>query len=138
MSQVCLGKEGQQGPRLSCTREGEVVCQAGWQVGSTGHRITRAHLQGAGCHAPVCADGCHSGQGYCRSSITTLHINTSPITTTSTSITISTTIPTRKPGECLCKSGYSGPGCGACVRLLGCVHGSCDKPFQCLCKEGWR
>ena len=39
--QVCLGKEGQQGPRLSCTQEGEVVCQAGWQVECcTMHNLT--------------------------------------------------------------------------------------------------
>ena len=59
----------------------------------------------------------------------------------------------RSPGECRCRSGFSGPGCqvkltciiGAClvvlpehhqdcVRLLGCVHGTCQQPYQCLCK----
>ena len=78
----------------------------------------------------------------------------------------------RSPGECRCRSGFSGPGCQVkcacilvyrsilvtmctcnivtciiavclmvlpdrhqdCVRLLGCVHGTCQQPYQCLCK----
>ncbi|XP_063047246.1 protein delta homolog 2 [Engraulis encrasicolus] len=40
-------------------------------------------------------------------------------------------------GECKCDPGWGGATCGECLRMPGCVHGSCHQPWQCTCEPGW-
>ncbi|XP_076141368.1 uncharacterized protein dlk2 [Alosa pseudoharengus] len=40
-------------------------------------------------------------------------------------------------GECKCDPGWGGPECADCMRMPGCVHGSCHQPWQCTCQPGW-
>ncbi|XP_059097208.1 protein jagged-1b-like [Tigriopus californicus] len=65
--------------------------------------------EGAFCEQPACPD-CHPNHGFCF-----------------------------EPFECQCHEGWQGPDCQECVKLPGCVHGSCEdgKPHSCQCDEGW-
>ncbi|KAJ8014273.1 hypothetical protein DPEC_G00038550 [Dallia pectoralis] len=36
-----------------------------------------------------------------------------------------------------CDPGWEGQECDMCVRMPGCVHGSCHQPWQCNCQPGW-
>lgn len=36
-----------------------------------------------------------------------------------------------------CDPGWGGPRCDDCVRMPGCVHGTCHQPWQCTCMDGW-
>ncbi|MBN3297071.1 DLK2 protein, partial [Amia calva] len=38
---------------------------------------------------------------------------------------------------CRCDPGWEGPQCEDCVRMPGCVHGSCHQSWQCTCESGW-
>ncbi|XP_021435995.1 protein delta homolog 2-like isoform X1 [Oncorhynchus mykiss] len=38
---------------------------------------------------------------------------------------------------CSCDPGWEGQQCDVCVRMPGCVHGSCHQPWQCTCEPGW-
>lgn len=38
---------------------------------------------------------------------------------------------------CRCDPGWEGQQCEVCVRMPGCVHGSCHQPWQCTCQSGW-
>ena len=31
----------------------------------------------------------------------------------------------------------TGQFCEECIRLPGCVHGTCGKAFECTCDDGW-
>ena len=97
------------------------------------------HLQGASCENPVCKAGCHRKNGFCRWTIETqLRLGTESKTcfllwnTANNSgckiwnvwccqsnsflrqklvCTKLICNETRSPGECRCRSGFSGPGC---------------------------
>ena len=37
-----------------------------------------------------------------------------------------------------CENGWTGQNCDICVKLSGCLHGSCNgKPYECQCDHGW-
>uniref|UniRef100_A0A803SUN5 Protein delta homolog 2 n=1 Tax=Anolis carolinensis TaxID=28377 RepID=A0A803SUN5_ANOCA len=36
-----------------------------------------------------------------------------------------------------CDPGWDGASCEQCVRMLGCIHGTCHQPWQCICQSGW-
>lgn len=36
-----------------------------------------------------------------------------------------------------CDPGWEGQQCDVCVKMPGCVHGSCHQPWQCTCEPGW-
>ncbi|XP_010894529.3 protein delta homolog 2 [Esox lucius] len=38
---------------------------------------------------------------------------------------------------CRCDPGWEGQECDVCVRMPGCIHGSCHQPWQCNCQPGW-
>ncbi|XP_008123535.1 protein delta homolog 2 [Anolis carolinensis] len=40
-------------------------------------------------------------------------------------------------GKCRCDPGWDGASCEQCVRMLGCIHGTCHQPWQCICQSGW-
>jgi len=95
-AKICLSKNIKLHKRLTCTEDGQIICRPGWK--------------GALCDQAICASGCHSANGYCKT-----------------------------PGECRCKSGYFGSNCESCVKLLGCSsHGYCSKSYECLCEEGYK
>lgn len=58
----------------------------------------------------ICKSGCHQERGYCR-----------------------------RPGECRCRVGWTGPKCEQCFPYPGCnpEHGSCRRPWECNCEPGW-
>uniref|UniRef100_A0A8C0J472 Delta like non-canonical Notch ligand 2 n=1 Tax=Chelonoidis abingdonii TaxID=106734 RepID=A0A8C0J472_CHEAB len=39
--------------------------------------------------------------------------------------------------SCRCDPGWEGKYCEQCVRMPGCVHGTCHQPWQCICHNGW-
>lgn len=45
----------------------------------------------------------------------------------------------RRPGECRCRLGWTGPNCTQCHPYPGCSkeHGSCIRPWECRCEQGW-
>jgi len=51
VAKICLGRVGQISQRMSCTKEGKILCQPGWR--------------GSACQNPVCKAGCHSKNGFC-------------------------------------------------------------------------
>ncbi|KGL83419.1 Protein delta 2, partial [Tinamus guttatus] len=38
---------------------------------------------------------------------------------------------------CRCDPGWEGEYCEECVRMPGCLHGTCHQPWQCICHSGW-
>ncbi|CAI8025224.1 Delta-like protein B [Geodia barretti] len=58
----------------------------------------------------VCASNCNSAGGYCRN-----------------------------PGQCLCRSGWTGIGCHQCQPSSGCsmIGGFCNVPGECICRENY-
>lgn len=36
-----------------------------------------------------------------------------------------------------CDPGWEGEYCEKCVRMPGCLHGTCHQPWQCICHNGW-
>jgi len=95
-AKICLSKNIVLHKRLTCTEDGQIVCRPGWT--------------GPLCQEAICAPGCHSSNGYCKT-----------------------------PGECRCKAGYFGTNCESCVKLLGCSsHGYCKKSYECLCEAGYK
>ena len=36
-----------------------------------------------------------------------------------------------------CDPGWEGDYCEECVRMPGCLHGTCHQPWQCICHSGW-
>uniref|UniRef100_A0A8D2P8I8 Protein delta homolog 2 n=1 Tax=Zosterops lateralis melanops TaxID=1220523 RepID=A0A8D2P8I8_ZOSLA len=36
-----------------------------------------------------------------------------------------------------CDPGWEGEYCEECVRMPGCLHGTCHQPWQCICHTGW-
>lgn len=68
-----------------------------------------SNVEGDYCTKAVCLPGCHNEHGECD-----------------------------RPGECKCRTGWTGPFCDECQRYPGCQHGTCrDEPWTCHCDDGW-